>query len=77
MYEMSELATTIIAPLIKIKLEDWRPLENPGEPMEMLRQWKKIVETETGSTLSSVTSQDPFGKLLWHAWVPIIRSAVK
>lgn len=73
---MSELATTIVTPLIKQELQTWQPLINPSEPMELLKEWKTILEHDHTSAISSATNQDPFGKLLWHAWIPSIRFAI-
>lgn len=73
---MAELATTIATPLIKNHLRNWQPLENPEKPMELLKEWKDILEHDRASAISSLSNQDPFGKLVWHSWIPSIRFAI-
>ena len=76
LYDVAELATTIATPLIKNYLKNWQPLVNPEEPIELIKEWKNILESDHGSVMSSLSNQDPFGKLVWHAWIPSIRFAI-
>lgn len=73
---MSELAISVVIPLFKEELQGWQPLEDPGEPLELFKDWKGILEYDSVSSVASATNQDPFGKLLWHAWIPSIRFCV-
>lgn len=73
---MGELVTTIASPLIKTHLESWKPLEYPEEPLQLMKEWKDILEQDHGSVMSSLSNHDPFGKLVWHAWIPVVRVAI-
>ncbi|KAK6619473.1 hypothetical protein RUM43_012230 [Polyplax serrata] len=76
MYEMTEFAIIIVTPLLKDYLSSWQPLENPGKPLNVIKEWKDILGYERSSVMSTLTNQDPFGKLIWHAWIPSIRFAI-
>ncbi|KAL0268830.1 UNVERIFIED_CONTAM: hypothetical protein PYX00_010643 [Menopon gallinae] len=76
LYEMSELAISVVIPLIKEELQSWQPLEDPEEPVELFKDWKSILEYDSVSAVASASNQDPFGKLLWHAWIPSVRFCI-
>nr|CAD7258217.1 unnamed protein product [Timema shepardi] len=73
LYELGELAVSLVAPLVKEKLSTWRPLESPTEPLNLFTQWREILQADQGAL--SVT-QDPYHKLLWESWMPSLRITV-
>uniref|UniRef100_A0A1B6GH69 G-patch domain-containing protein n=2 Tax=Cuerna arida TaxID=1464854 RepID=A0A1B6GH69_9HEMI len=74
MYEIWSLADTVVRPLFKDSLSAWSPLQDPGQPVAVFRQWKAILEQDQAHTLT--TNQDPYHKLLWDTWMPCVRIAV-
>nr|CAD7587242.1 unnamed protein product [Timema genevievae] len=74
LYELGELAVSLVAPLVKEKLSTWRPLESPTEPLNLFTQWREILQADQGAL--SVT-QDPYHKLLWESWMPSLRITVR
>ncbi|GFG29832.1 hypothetical protein Cfor_02451 [Coptotermes formosanus] len=76
LYELGDLASKLIGPLLKDQLNNWSPLQNPQEPMALFKQWKDILEEGQSQTLTNVSTQDPYHHLIWHAWMPSIRTAV-
>lgn len=76
LYELSDLASKLVAPLLKDRLNNWSPLENPQEPMALFKQWKDILEGGQTQTLTNMSTQDPYHYLVWQAWMPSVRTAV-
>ncbi len=71
-YELPHIASTIVAPLIRARLSDWRPLEQPQRHRDLFLAWKEIL----GSGLSGRGGPDPFYNLVWEAMMPSLRSAM-
>jgi tuftelin-interacting protein 11 len=76
LYELGDLASKLVAPLLKDLLNTWLPLQNPQEPMTLFKQWKDILEGGQSQTLSSMSTQDPYHYLVWQTWMPSVRTAV-
>ncbi|XP_069691056.1 tuftelin-interacting protein 11 [Periplaneta americana] len=76
LYELGDLGSKIVSPLLKNRLSTWAPLENPREPMSLFKQWQDILEDARTQTLSAMTTQDPYHRLVWEAWMPSVRTAV-
>lgn len=78
MYDLPSLAPSFIRPILKTTLSNWDPLKDPDEPIREFSQWQQVLsETQPSAhTLTAVTLQDPFHRLLWDAWMPCIRIAV-
>lgn len=76
MYELSELASSLVAPKIKDCLLSWHPLMQPKQSIKLFEQWKSILENGTSTTLQSRTMH-PYDQLVWNAWMPSIRGAVQ
>uniref|UniRef100_A0A1B6D3D3 G-patch domain-containing protein n=4 Tax=Clastoptera arizonana TaxID=38151 RepID=A0A1B6D3D3_9HEMI len=75
-YEIGSLASSVIRPLLKDCLAGWSPLKEPTKPITVFQQWKSILEQDPSHRLSIASTQDPFHRLLWDAWMPSIRIAV-
>ena len=76
LYELGDLASKLIGPLLKDQLNSWSPLQNPQEPMALFKQWKDILDDGQPQTLTNISTQDPYHQLIWHAWMPSVRTAV-
>lgn len=76
LYELGDLASKLIGPLLKDHLNSWSPLQNPQEPMALFKLWKDILEDGQSQTLTNISTQDPYHHLIWHAWMPSVRTAV-
>ncbi|XP_063223581.1 tuftelin-interacting protein 11 [Bacillus rossius redtenbacheri] len=77
LFEIGDLAVTLVDPLICEQLVRWNPLQRPDEPLALFRQWQEILQGDDAHTLSSLSaSQSPYHKLLWSAWMPSVRIAV-
>lgn len=71
------MASKLVGPLLKDQLNKWSPLENPQEPMALFKQWKDILEDGQLHTLTNISTQDPYYRLIWQAWMPSVRTAIK
>jgi tuftelin-interacting protein 11 len=76
LYELSDLASKLVAPLLKDQLSSWSPLENPQQPMALFKEWKDILDGGQTQTLTNMSTQDPYHYFVWQAWVPSVRTAV-
>ncbi|XP_066602843.1 septin-interacting protein 1 [Prorops nasuta] len=74
MYELGDLATSLVGPKIKECLTSWNPLLQPKQPVKLFEEWKAVLDTGT-STLQS-RAMHPYDQLVWSAWMPSIRGAV-
>lgn len=78
MYDVGSLAPAIVRPLLKSELSDWEPLKDPLSPSSILTRWRKILDkSQTSGPLAAPTLLDPYHRLVWDAWMPCIRIAVK
>lgn len=74
LYELGELAISLVCPKIKESLTSWNPLMQPRQSIELFKQWKEILEI--GKTTLQSSSLQPYDQLVWNAWMPSIRGAV-
>jgi tuftelin-interacting protein 11 len=73
MYELPHIATTIVSPLLRSHLSDWRPLEEPDRHSDLFLEWRDILDI--GDTNVS-DAPDPFYNLVWESWMPSVRSSM-
>lgn len=71
-FTLSDLAPGVIAPLIHAKVRHWKPLEEPTQPIEVLKRWRDILKVQD---IQSATLFEPFSALVWSGIVPSIRQA--
>jgi len=45
--------------------------------MALLKQWQNILEGGQSQTLTNISTQDPYHRLVWQAWMPSVRTAIK
>ena len=77
-YDMPNVALTYLIPLVKNHLAAlWRPFESTSSDdscRQVVQSWRYLLESRTVS--KSRTGMDPYDSLLWHAWMPALRSLV-
>ncbi|XP_014216658.1 tuftelin-interacting protein 11 [Copidosoma floridanum] len=75
MYDLGELASSLIIPKIKEHLASWAPLTNPKLPLSLFKEWKDILEF--GILHHHTKAMSPYDQLVWNAWMPSVRAAVQ
>ncbi|XP_011299706.1 tuftelin-interacting protein 11 [Fopius arisanus] len=76
MYDLGELASSLVVPKLKEYLAGWNPLVDPNLPVSLMKEWKDILEIGT-STLSARNEMNPYDQVIWNAWMPSMRGAVQ
>lgn len=72
---LADLAVAI-HPLLKEKLNSWNPLKDSTYCLEDIGQWRAILETRNIHSNAPDSNMDPYHKLLWEVWVPVIQTCV-
>lgn len=72
-HHLSSLAVAIAHPLLRQELADWAPLDNPLEHLDLFKKWKDLLRDDGGGRDGTMT---PYDNVLYHLWLPKIRSAV-
>lgn len=97
-YRLDEVVVASIAPLLRLELADWRPLEQPVRWTAIFTKWRaalkmssrpqddgssalvsiydEIVPTARPAPIEIATAMTPWEALLWHSWLPKVRSAI-
>ena len=71
---MGDLAPGVVAPLLNVHLDGWNPLEAPTQHIEVLKEWRSILDVQQGEAPANVF--DPYSALVWSGFMPFMRSAV-
>ncbi|CAH1160144.1 unnamed protein product [Phaedon cochleariae] len=78
-YELSELAPGLIGPLLTSALASWSPLAQPDRYLDVFAQWTDILDKRTrhrGNLEGNKSGIQPFDSLIWHTWMPVVRTCV-
>lgn len=75
MYELGELARTLVEPKMKEYLSNWNPLMQPKHPIKRFQQWKDILQV--GMVSFENKNMPPYDQLVWNSWMPSIRGVVQ
>nr|XP_023692876.1 tuftelin-interacting protein 11 [Paramormyrops kingsleyae]XP_023692878.1 tuftelin-interacting protein 11 [Paramormyrops kingsleyae] len=74
---LGDLAVSVVHPLLREKLRSWDPLKDSTYGLEEVGQWRAILESRQIHHNAPDSSQmDPYHRLLWEVWVPVMRSTV-
>ncbi|XP_053959019.1 septin-interacting protein 1 [Anastrepha ludens] len=73
-FALGDLAAGVIAPLVKITLEDWKPLEQPTQNVELIKKWRGILEMNVDPQNESRNIFDPYSSLVWAGVIPSFRA---
>lgn len=78
-YELGELAPGLVGPLITSALANWSPLVTPQQYCNIFEQWKEILDTkrQRGTLEGNNMGIQPYDSLIWHTWMPVMRSCVR
>lgn len=79
-YELGELAPGLVGPLITSALASWSPLVAPKQYLDIFSQWKDILEKnrhQRGILEGNNMGIQPYDSLLWHTWMPVVRTCVR
>lgn len=77
---MGELAPGLVGPLITSALASWSPLAAPKQYIEIFSQWKDILaknKQQRGILEGNNMGIQPYDSLLWHTWMPVVRTCVR
>lgn len=77
-YKTMGLADLAVAihPLLKEKLQSWNPLKDSTYCLEDIGQWKVILETRNIHSSAPDSNMDPYHRLLWEVWIPVIQTCI-
>ncbi|XP_068166980.1 tuftelin-interacting protein 11 [Antennarius striatus] len=73
---LAELAVAVVHPLLKQKLCSWVPLKDNSYCLEDIGQWRAILESRDLHSSAPDSNMDPYHRLLWEVWIPVMRSCV-
>ncbi|XP_062872018.1 tuftelin-interacting protein 11 [Trichomycterus rosablanca] len=74
---VSDLAVSVVHPLLNEKLKIWEPLKDCSYGLEEVGQWRAILEnTQLFHSAPDATQMDPYHRLVWEVWVPVMRNCV-
>ncbi|XP_023269243.1 tuftelin-interacting protein 11 [Seriola lalandi dorsalis] len=73
---LADLATAVVHPLLKEKLRSWDPLKDSSYCLEDIGQWRAILESRDLHSSAPDSNMDPYHRLLWEVWIPVMRSCV-
>lgn len=78
MYDLGDLAPEILKPLFVEEMKDWNPLLQPTNFLSLFGRWRRILEGDNPATYSaSIAVRDPYHRLVWEVWLPVIRGFIK
>ncbi|XP_023149944.2 tuftelin-interacting protein 11 [Amphiprion ocellaris] len=73
---LADLAVAVIHPLLKEKLCSWDPLKDSSSCLEDIGQWRAILESRDLHSSGPDSNMDPYHRLLWEVWIPVMRTCV-
>ncbi|KAM7019007.1 tuftelin-interacting protein 11 [Tautogolabrus adspersus] len=73
---LADLAVAVVQPLLKEKLRSWDPLKDSSYCLEDIGQWRAILESRDLHSSAPDSNMDPYHRLLWEVWIPVMRSCV-
>ncbi|CAK9298271.1 unnamed protein product [Gordionus sp. m RMFG-2023] len=86
LYDLKNIITAIVFPMLKNVLETWEPLEQPEYAIDILLEWKRIlrdmeIDLSLNTNIFSQSDESPdeitFQKMLWYIWMPKIRKDIQ
>ncbi|XP_034026045.1 tuftelin-interacting protein 11 [Thalassophryne amazonica] len=73
---LADLAAAVIHPLLIAKVRSWDPLKDSSYCLEDIGQWRAILESRDVLSTAPDSKMDPYHRLLWEVWIPVMRSCV-
>lgn len=78
-YGLSDLAITLVCPMVKQQLELWQPLRQTDAHVDLFCTWKDLLLDTSGSRMHDHRDNpqdDPYHYLVWETWMPPVREAI-
>lgn len=78
MYGLSDLAITLLCPMVKKELESWSPLKERDAHVSLFCTWRDLLEIYGSRTHDhrNAPEDDPYHYLVWETWMPPVRQAI-
>ncbi|MBN3311825.1 TFP11 protein, partial [Atractosteus spatula] len=77
MLGLADLAAAVVHPLLREELRGWDPLKDGTRGLEEVGRWRAVLESgQLPHSRADNQLMDPYHRLLWEVWVPLVRSAV-
>uniref|UniRef100_A0A224Z2P8 Tuftelin-interacting protein 11 n=1 Tax=Rhipicephalus zambeziensis TaxID=60191 RepID=A0A224Z2P8_9ACAR len=78
MYGLSDLAITLLCPMVKKELESWSPLKDRDAHVSLFCRWRDLLEIYGSRTHDhrNAPEDDPYHYLVWETWMPPVRQAI-
>ncbi|KAH8282278.1 hypothetical protein KR054_006538 [Drosophila jambulina] len=73
-FGLADLAAGVIAPLLKRELLNWQPLENPTEPLQLVKTWRAMLQRGEPAEQQPRNVFDPYSSLIWAGVMPSFRT---
>uniref|UniRef100_A0A8D0AUT6 Tuftelin-interacting protein 11 n=1 Tax=Sander lucioperca TaxID=283035 RepID=A0A8D0AUT6_SANLU len=73
---LADLAVAVVQPLLKEKVRSWDPLKDSSYCLEDIGQWRAILESRDLHNSAPDSNMDPYHRLLWEVWIPVMRPCV-
>ncbi|KAI8038238.1 septin-interacting protein 1 [Drosophila gunungcola] len=74
-FGLADLAAGVIAPLLKRELLQWRPLEQPTEPLQLVKKWRSMLQQGEPAEQQPRNVFDPYSSLIWAGVMPSFRAS--
>lgn len=71
-FGLSDLVPGVIAPLFQQELRDWKVLESPNHPVQLLKRFSFLNDDKSQNN----TMFSPYASLIWFGIIPNIRTAI-
>lgn len=71
-FGLSDLVPGVIAPLFQQELRDWKVLESPNYPVQLLKRFSFLNDDKSQNN----TMFSPYASLIWFGIIPNIRTAI-
>lgn len=79
-YRLDVIVVAAVLPLVRRTLAQWDPLQEPAVLLSTFRTWKQALVFNqvdlTGDQQPATKPMTPFESLLWHVWLPRVRTCI-
>ncbi|KAL4066017.1 GC-rich sequence DNA-binding factor-like protein-domain-containing protein [Scleroderma citrinum] len=75
-YRLDEIIVAAIVPVIRRKVAQWNPLQDPFGLVSTFQTWKKALKVNTTDASQELVPMTPYESLLWNIWLPKVRTCI-
>jgi tuftelin-interacting protein 11 len=72
-YNLCELATALVLPIMKSDFEVWEPVSEPRHSLNAMSVWKDLLDTTRQQQQGGMNTYE---RLIWEVWMPHIRKFI-